>query len=788
MRRTSFVGAVLALTLVCVTLLVIRPAPAADAPAPAAAPPPRVLYAGTDHRGIGVVRGEGGAAVTVPFLADVPGHFDDEPAARGGAVTWVSRRDAATTEVYLRRDGGAATRVTRNGTDESRPVLSPDGTRIAFSSGAGRTDGGHDIFVINTDGTGERRVTDGTGDNTWPTWSPDGTRLGFTGRRGGDPVTQIYCVPPDGGPIERITAEQQGAGEPAWDPDAGHNRLAYTVDPGGTPRIWLIAPNGTGRAPVLLPNWQSRQASWTADGSTVAFVSPTTPDGAATGPADLVYSVVVREDPCTCVVVLRLAENRAPSHPTWYGDSLLVARTSAADRDTATLQDIRPDGSDPRDLGFPILDQDPRARTDSRFLFEPTDGDPWFERQVYSPDGRRIAATRFDTVDGVRVERIWILNADGSQPRLLPIPHRRPGDWEFDPAWSPDGTKLALVRNAPRSAPGEPPRTVSRIEVIDVATGALLLNLPMPPQLARFDDTQPAWSPDGTRLAFTRGTYRGSELTHIWTANASDGRRQTDLTATVCGSACRVFDDSAAFAPDGVRIAFNRELDGLALTHVDGSGCRMLFPSTGASCAAPVPAQERGQHQPRDVAWAPDGDAIVFSARRAADNNSPEALRIYDLATGAVRPLTDALPGRQKEPSWQRPEVVVPTPSSSPPRTPARPSPTPASPSPNPRVRQPRIVAVPPIGPPGFVTLIRGTDFPPGVPVRLSWNVGITAAAAPVLPGPDGTFAAQLLVLPKDRIGARLVRATGTGFAPVSTPFLVTLPAQQPPKLLERRW
>ena len=33
-------------------------------------------------------------------------------------------------------------------------------------------------------------------------------------------------------------------------------------------------------------------------------------------------------------------------------------------------------------------------------------------------------------------------------------------------------------------------------------------------------------------------------------------------------------------------------------------------------------------------------------------------------------------------------------------------------------MRQPRIVAVPPIGPPGFVTLIRGTDFPPGVPVR----------------------------------------------------------------------
>src|SRR5262249_25006996 len=51
------------------------------------------------------------------------------------------------------------------------------------------------------------------------------------------------------------------------------------------------------------------------------------------------------------------------------------------------------------------------------------------------------------------------------------------------------------------------------------------------------------------------------------------------------------------------------------------------------------------------------------------------------------------------------------------------------------RVLQPRIVAVPAIGPPGFVTSVRGTDFPPGARVKLSWNVGITAAASPTVPG-----------------------------------------------------
>lgn len=68
-------------------------------------------------------------------------------------------------------------------------------------------------------------------------------------------------------------------------------------------------------------------------------------------------------------------------------------------------------------------------------------------------------------------------------------------------------------------------------------------------------------------------------------------------------------------------------------------------------------------------------------------------------------------------------------------------------------ILQPRIVAVPPIGKPGFVTSVRGEDFPPGVPVTFTWQPGITAAAAPTVPAADGTFAGQLLILPKDETG-----------------------------------
>jgi hypothetical protein len=103
------------------------------------------------------------------------------------------------------------------------------------------------------------------------------------------------------------------------------------------------------------------------------------------------------------------------------------------------------------------------------------------------------------------------------------------------------------------------------------------------------------------------------------------------------------------------------------------------------------------------------------------------------------------------------------------------------------RVLLPRIVAVPPIGEPGFVTSVRGVDFPPGVPVRLTWSPGITAAAAPTIPRPDGGFAAQVLILGKDQTGPRTITATGPGFRAEPTPFLVVPGTVGPPDMVRRR-
>jgi hypothetical protein len=101
-------------------------------------------------------------------------------------------------------------------------------------------------------------------------------------------------------------------------------------------------------------------------------------------------------------------------------------------------------------------------------------------------------------------------------------------------------------------------------------------------------------------------------------------------------------------------------------------------------------------------------------------------------------------------------------------------------------VLQPKIVAVPPIGPPGFVTSVRGIDFPAGAPITLTWSPGITAAAAPTRPGANLRFVAQLLILTKDQTGPRTITATGPGFSAVTTPFLVVDSTFTPPDLVAR--
>jgi Tol biopolymer transport system component len=72
------------------------------------------------------------------------------------------------------RDGSGLTRLTNYDVYTAEGILSPDGTRIVFTS---LKDGDLDIYTMNVDGSDVRRLTTTVGYDGGPWWSPDGTKI-----------------------------------------------------------------------------------------------------------------------------------------------------------------------------------------------------------------------------------------------------------------------------------------------------------------------------------------------------------------------------------------------------------------------------------------------------------------------------------------------------------------------------------------------------------------------------------------------------------------------------------
>ena len=257
-----------------------------------------------------------------------------------------------------------------------------------------------------------------------------------------------------------------------------------------------------------------------------------------------------------------------------------------------------------------------------------------FGPPAWSPDGlklafeRRLDPTKYKGQCGSCDIEVYVMNADGSGQQNLTRNVAQDGN----PAWSPDGQKIAFLSNRDGKPEGQFPPQMD-IHVMN-ADGSGPQNLTRTPA----GEGQPVWSPDGQQIAFQRAVggvgNRNFEI-YVMNADGSDQRRLTSNPA---------FDGSPVWSPDGQRIAFTsdrnqqRYHDDVYVMNADGSGQQRLTRN---------PAQDSWP------VWSPDGQKIAFTRVRSMREHGDRNWEVYVInADGSGQRNLTRNPASDGHPVW----------------------------------------------------------------------------------------------------------------------------------------
>jgi Tol biopolymer transport system component len=583
-------------------------------------------------------------AVLTSTLAVVPSAADGADEAfpgRNGLIVFASDRTTPREpEIYAASLTGAAPRnVTRNAGWDSRPAPSPDGRRIAFhaaSSGGSR----RGIYLMDVDGSDRRLVVEGER----PAWSPDSRSLAYEDGRGRIAVVdlemlavrilvegslpswspdgrliaflrgfQLFVVDAGGGEPRRLAPGLVVTGvavfEPAWSPDgtrivlAGGDEEAGTTFP-RTSEIHVVRVSDGRATAITSTGLEKTGPTWSPDGTAIVFAERILDEPRA-------ELVLIGPDGSGRRALTHPSELEFDDHPAWSPDGSLVAFVRGrAPTDAREVLVVRRDGTGLRRLSQarsalpayegPAWIRDNRtvifARRsadldDDLFVVDP--GRPGARRltdntvrdwdPAWSPDGSRIAFVRtLESGPFGRNDELFVMRADGSGVRRL----TRYRHEDLAPAWSPDGSRIAFARRVERTG------LVAIHTIRPDGTGLRGVTL-RPPGL----HSGPAWSPDGPTIAYVADTGAGAGG-NLHVVNA-DGSRSRPVARIADGVL------SPEWSPDGRLLAVTGltgcggpcVIPALYLVRPDGSGLRKLADDLGGS-----------------LAWSPDGRSLAIAA------------------------------------------------------------------------------------------------------------------------------------------------------------------------------
>lgn len=478
------------------------------------------------------------------------------------------------------------------------PVFAPDGRSVAFSTN--RT-GRFEIAILDLDQRGsEIAVTADGQQNFQPEFAPDGQSIAYASHgRGG-----LWLVPVAGGQPIRLT----GFGShPAWSPDgrwiafqssATAELSANAVNAMPPSTLWIVAATGGEPREVTLagrPPGGHGAPAWAADGRRLYFTASdrrwsqiwsVQPDGRGLEPVvthfpaaldpvvgadgrELLFAGV-RESERYGVWRLRLnAIGAAAGEPMPVaGMGMANLRHLAIERTTGrAVYTALTTVSDLWSVNVAVASGAPRAAP-----VPLTRSSGRHSRPAFSPDGSRIALDRWQIG---RDQDIWTMAVDGSGLARV----TESGSMDTLASWQPDGRGVVFFSDRSDAAGlwrqvfGEPhPRSVLRLGAeVDVVR----------------------LSPDGRRVAFHAPGPDG--VLNVWVAGIDgSGRRQITFESELGGFPC--------WARDGSWLAFEARRGGddqVAMVAAEGGPSELI-------------TDQPGKSWPFDVV----GDRIAFAGLR----------------------------------------------------------------------------------------------------------------------------------------------------------------------------
>ena len=293
-------------------------------------------------------------------------------------------------------------------------------------------------------------------------------------------MTLIVCSLP-------LEAARRRATEPGKVAVTWSSMLAFVSDRDGNSEIYLANADGTSVRRLTNYAGADVQPAWSPDGKRIAFVS----DRGGLGP-----DIYIMDADGSNVV--RRTEGGLNSAPSWSPDGTRIAFSGLRGGQLRILvMSVDGDWRNPTPVGHDR---------------------GWNMFPAWSPDGNRIAFVSdwraFDFLND-----IYVMNADGSQSTMViagPFFSADGPKFYFQPAWSPDGRKIAVVATEETWDPCYPTSSIA-IANPDGSGLEILVNTA---GLAR-----PAWSPDGSTIAFSRQPCRAcpAELRYVRTDGSESG-------------------------------------------------------------------------------------------------------------------------------------------------------------------------------------------------------------------------------------------------------------------------